>query len=61
MVKDPFVREKFTGNLNHARKLAAEYFERFPKERYHTEVARVSRSSASNETRPRVKRRPMPN
>jgi hypothetical protein len=38
MVKDPFVREKFTGNLNHARKLAAEYFERFPKERYHTEV-----------------------
>ena len=38
MVKDPFVREKFTRNRNHARKLAAEYFERFPKHRFQTEV-----------------------
>jgi hypothetical protein len=38
MPKDPFVREKFTKNLNAARKHAAEYFERFPKDRYQTEV-----------------------
>jgi hypothetical protein len=38
MPRDPFVREKFTKNLNAARKHAAEYFERFPKDRYQTEV-----------------------
>ena len=35
---DPFVREKFTRERNAARKHAAEYFERFPKERYQTVV-----------------------
>jgi len=35
----PFVREKFTRERTAARRrLAAEYFERFPKERYQTEV-----------------------
>jgi len=34
----PFVREKFTRERTAARKLAAEYFQRFPKERYQTEV-----------------------
>ena len=38
MPRDPFIREKFTRNLNHARRLAAEYFQRFPKDRYRTEV-----------------------
>src|SRR6266403_3636257 len=36
--KDPFVREKFTKDRNAARKHAAEYFQRFPKGRYQTEV-----------------------
>ncbi len=38
MPQDPFVREKFTRERTAARKLAAEYFQRFPKERYQTEV-----------------------
>jgi hypothetical protein len=36
--RDPFIREKFTRERTAARKLAAEYFERFPKDRYRTEV-----------------------
>jgi hypothetical protein len=36
--KDPFIREKFTKERAAAKKLAAEYFERFPKERYQTAV-----------------------
>jgi hypothetical protein len=31
MPKDPFIREKFTRERTAARKLAAEYFQRFPK------------------------------
>jgi len=38
MPQDPFVRQKFTRERTAARKLAAEYFQRFPKERYQTEV-----------------------
>ena len=38
MPRDPFIREKFTRLRITARKLAAEYFERFPKERYQTEI-----------------------
>ncbi len=38
MPRDPFIREKFTRQHSAARKLAAEYFERFPKEQYQTEV-----------------------
>jgi hypothetical protein len=38
MPQDPYVREKFTRERTAARKLAAEYFERFPKGRYLTEV-----------------------
>jgi hypothetical protein len=38
MPQDPFIREKFTRDRTYARKLAAEYFERFPKDRYQTEV-----------------------
>ena len=38
MPRDPFLREKFTKERTAARKLAAEYFQRFPKEWYHTEV-----------------------
>jgi hypothetical protein len=38
MPQDPYIRKKFTKDRNAAKKLAAEYFERFPKERYQTEV-----------------------
>jgi hypothetical protein len=38
MAKDPFMREKFTKERSAAKKLAEEYFERFPKDRYQTEV-----------------------
>jgi hypothetical protein len=38
MPRDPFIREKFTKDRNAARKLVAEYFRRFPKEKYQTEV-----------------------
>jgi len=38
MLRDPFVREKFTREQSFARKLAQEYFERFSKDRYQTEV-----------------------
>ena len=36
--KDPFIREKFTKERSAARKLAKDYFERYPKDRYQTEV-----------------------
>jgi hypothetical protein len=34
----PFIREKFTRERSAARKFAKDYFERFPKDRYQTEV-----------------------
>ena len=38
MPRDPFIREKFTREQTAARKRAKEYFERYPKDRYQTEV-----------------------
>jgi hypothetical protein len=38
MPKDPFIREKFTRLRQAAKRLAAEYFERFPKDLYQTEI-----------------------
>jgi hypothetical protein len=38
MSQDPYIREKFTRLRITARKCAAEYFERFPKDRYLTEI-----------------------
>ena len=38
MPRDPFIREKFTRERSAARKLAQEYFERFPKDRYQTVI-----------------------
>jgi hypothetical protein len=38
MPQDPYVREKFTREHSAARKLAREYFEKYPKDRYQTEV-----------------------
>jgi hypothetical protein len=38
MPKDPFIREKFTKERSAARKLAKEYFERYPKDRYQTVI-----------------------
>jgi hypothetical protein len=36
--RDPFIHEKYTLERSAARKLAQEYFERFPKDRYQTVV-----------------------
>jgi hypothetical protein len=36
--EDPYIREKSPGSARPARRQAAEYFSRFPKERYRTEV-----------------------
>ena len=38
MPQDPFNREKFTRERTAAKKLAAEYFQGFPKDRYQTAV-----------------------
>jgi hypothetical protein len=38
MPNDPYIREKYTKERTVARRLAAEYFQRFPKDRYKTEV-----------------------
>jgi hypothetical protein len=38
MPKDPFIREKFTKERSAARTFAKDYFERYPKDRYQTEV-----------------------
>ena len=38
MPRDPFIREKFTRERTAARKHAKEYFQRFPKARYRTEI-----------------------
>jgi hypothetical protein len=38
MPRHLFIREKFTKERTAARKHAREYFERFPKERYQTEI-----------------------
>jgi hypothetical protein len=38
MPRDLYVREKFTRDLSFARQLAREYFQRYPKDRYETEV-----------------------
>jgi hypothetical protein len=48
MPKDPFVREKFTKERTAARKLAAEYLRRFPKDRYQTEVESWRNLQSSN-------------
>jgi hypothetical protein len=36
--RDPFIREKFTKEQSPARQHAKEFFERYPKDRYQTEV-----------------------
>jgi hypothetical protein len=38
MPRDPYIREKFTRDLSFARRLAKEYFQRFPKDRFETHV-----------------------
>jgi hypothetical protein len=38
MPRDAYIRDKFTRELTAARKVAREYFERYPKDRYETEV-----------------------
>ena len=38
MPRDPFVREKFTRESSTARRAVREYFKRYPKERYQSEL-----------------------
>jgi len=38
VTRDPFFREKFTKEHSAARTFAKEYFERYPKNRYQTEI-----------------------
>jgi hypothetical protein len=38
MPRDPYVRDKFTREIKTARKVARDYFERYPRDRYETEV-----------------------
>jgi hypothetical protein len=38
MAIDPYVREKFTREHGEARRVAREYFAKYPKDRYQTEV-----------------------
>jgi hypothetical protein len=38
VTRDPFIREKFTKERSAARTFAKEYFERYPKDRYQTEI-----------------------
>ena len=38
MPRDPYIREKFTRERTAARAHAKDYFLRFPKERYQTEI-----------------------
>jgi hypothetical protein len=45
MPRDPFIREKFTRGRSAAKKLAAEYFQCFPKDRYQTEGRELAPSA----------------
>jgi ribosomal protein L32E len=47
-MKDPFIREKFTRERSAARKFAKEYFERFPKDQYQTEIESWRNPQSSN-------------
>jgi hypothetical protein len=38
MPNDPYIREKYTKERSAARRLVEEYLQRFPKDRYRTEV-----------------------
>jgi hypothetical protein len=38
VTRDPFIREKFTKERSAARTFAKEYLERYPKDRYQTEI-----------------------
>jgi hypothetical protein len=46
--RDPFIREKFTREQMAARKFAKEYFERYPKDRYQTEVESWRKLQSAN-------------
>jgi hypothetical protein len=38
MPRDPYIRDKFTREIQTARQVAREYLKRYPKDRYETEV-----------------------
>jgi hypothetical protein len=38
MPREPYIREKYTREIKKARRVAQDYFERYPKDRYDTVV-----------------------
>ena len=44
MPRAPYIREKYTLKISHARKVAREYFKRYPKDLYETEVGLKSKA-----------------
>jgi hypothetical protein len=38
MPRDPYIRDKFTREVNHARKKAQDYFAQYPKDLFEAEV-----------------------
>jgi hypothetical protein len=55
MPRDPYISEKFTRDLSFARQLAQEYLQRFPKDRYETEVVANAASPVTRSTVPTTK------
>jgi hypothetical protein len=45
---DPYVRDKFTKEVSHARKQAREYFARYPKDLFETEIESWRELQCSN-------------
>src|SRR4029077_9676665 len=58
--KTSFVREKFARERAAAKKLAAEYFDRFPKDRYQTEVESWRLLAAEGTENPQPTPAPVP-
>ena len=52
MPKDPYIREKYTEERATARKLVAEYLQRFPKDHYMTEVESWRELQSQNSSSP---------
>jgi hypothetical protein len=60
MPRDRYIREKFTRDLSFARQLAREYFQRYPKDRYQTEVESWRQSHNIEFTMKRLRAPKMP-
>jgi hypothetical protein len=59
MPEDPFVRKKFTRAHSFARRLAKEYFEKYPKDRYYPDLGK-DRTLAPDPEEPHPARQLLP-